>query len=179
MLPPRPRRARWLQARADPPQDGAPRAPAHAERDVDARRQPGPLDRPSFRILVVDDDRLMTEFLPRKLRKAMRPGVQILTATTPEEARAIIDSMAPHVVLSDYNLRESETGLDVLRHAEAHAPEAARILFSGHTRGEIRGIDGATIHGYLEKPMKLDELIAPLISLIRESTGVNVANEGA
>lgn len=178
LLPPRPRRVLRFEANSDERRAELSAGSADGTRGSPIERRLAASDRPPFRILVVDDDRLMTEFLPRRLRKAMHPSVEILTATTPGEARAIIESMTPHVVLSDYNLRETETGLDILRHAEAHAPDAARILFSGHARAEIRGLDGALIHGYLEKPMKLDELIPPLIHLIRESTGVNVASEG-
>lgn len=133
---------------------------------------------PAFRVLVVDDDRLMTEFLPRKLRKAMREGIQFLTAATAEEARSLIETHRPDVILSDYNLRESETGLDVLRHAATHAPEAARILFSGHRRAEIAGIDQADIHAYIEKPMKLDEMVPPLLRIIHERTGRDVSAQG-
>lgn len=127
---------------------------------------------------MVDDDRLMTDLLPKKLARAMRADVRILTAANAEEAQRLIERERPHAVVSDYNLREDQTGLDVLRHAETHAPGCARILFSGHTRGEIgRSLDEAPIDGYLEKPMRLDELVPPLLDLLRASTGVDLRRE--
>lgn len=124
-----------------------------------------------FVLLIVDDDPLMTDMLPRRLRKVLRDNVEIKTARTAEEAKGLIRELRPDAVLSDYNLRQVETGLDVLREAEAQAPDAARILFSGHARREIDGLDGASIHAYLEKPMKLDELIPPVLDAIHAATG--------
>lgn len=122
-------------------------------------------------MLIVDDDPLMTDMLPRRLRRVIRADVEIRTATSVEEAADIIRSVRPDAVLSDYNLRQERTGIDVLREAEQHAPEAARILFSGHAAREIAGLQDAAIHAYVEKPMKLDELITPVLDAIARATG--------
>lgn len=127
--------------------------------------------RTGFILLIVDDDPLMTEMLPRRLRRVLLPDVDIRTAATPDEARDLIHSLHPDAVLSDYNLRQIQTGLDVLREAEEAVPHAARILFSGHARNEIAGLDGAAIHAYVEKPMRLDELISPILDVIERETG--------
>lgn len=125
----------------------------------------------SFTLLIVDDDPLMTDMLPRRLKRFVRDGVEIQCARTVVEAKEMIRALRPDAVLSDYNLREIETGLDVLREALATTPQAARILFSGHTAHEIDGLGEAPIHAYLEKPMKLDELIPPMLAAIEEATG--------
>lgn len=133
----------------------------------------GPMagERGGFVMLIVDDDPLMTDMLPRRLRRVIRSDVDIRTATTVEQAADIIRTARPNAVLSDYNLRQDKNGIDVLRVAEEHAPEAARILFSGHSAREIRGLNDAAIHAYLEKPMKLDELIVPVLDAIARATG--------
>src|SRR5581483_5162829 len=91
------------------------------------------------RILIVDDDPLMTDMLPRRIRAGLR--AEVVTASTPEEGLAV---------------------------AERVHPEVVRILFSGHARHEIGPrLDEADLHGFLEKPMRLDEMIAPLASIIQ------------
>lgn len=143
-------------------------------------RRGAPVAASEFRLLVVDDDRLMTDLLPKKLARAMRGDVRILTAASAVEAQRIIEREQPHAVVSDFNLREDWTGLDVLRHAKEHAPGCARILFSGHTRSEIGGpLDDAAVDGYIEKPMRLDELVPSLLDLLRASTGLDLRREGA
>ncbi|HUR69669.1 MAG TPA: response regulator [Candidatus Thermoplasmatota archaeon] len=131
-------------------------------------------------ILIVDDDPLMTEFLPRKLARAMADGVRIVTAATAREASDILARERPAIVLSDFNLREGRTGLDVLAEAAREAPDATRILFSGHTQREI-GIPlrEADIHGYIEKPMRIDELVTTLLHTIKDATGMDLARKGA
>jgi DNA-binding NtrC family response regulator len=125
-----------------------------------------------LRILIVDDDPLMTDMLPRRIRGALR--VQVFTASTPEEGLRVADAESPEIVLSDYNLRASMTGLDLLAEIERRHPDAIRILFSGHARHEIgKSLDDAPLHGFLEKPLRLDELIAPLAAIIQETLGVD------
>ena len=125
-----------------------------------------------LRILIVDDDPLMTDMLPRRIRGALR--LRVFTASTPEEGLRVADAESPEVVLSDYNLRASMTGIELLAEIERRHPEAVRILFSGHARHEIgKGLDGAALHGFLEKPLRLDELIQPLAAIIQETLGVD------
>lgn len=160
--------------RADVTDDEGP-APVRAPRPaappaITPRGVQGPT-RAVFLLLIVDDDPLMTEMLPRRLRRVLDASVDIRTAATPEEARELIRALRPDAVLSDYNLRQIETGLDVLRDAERSVPDATRILFSGHSRNEIAGLDTAPIHAYVEKPMRLDELISPILDVIERETG--------
>lgn len=126
-------------------------------------------------LLIVDDDALMTTLLPRMLRKGFGADLRIATATTPEEAARLLREMKPDIVLSDYNLRTLKTGLDVLADAADVVPEGVRILFSGHTQGEIgAAMDGVPIHGFIEKPFRLDELLDPLARLVQEAGGIDL-----
>ncbi|HET6405549.1 MAG TPA: response regulator [Candidatus Thermoplasmatota archaeon] len=176
----RSRRRRRLRFRArghghDEPARRDERAQATAARPS-AGSAPG--GREPFVVLIVDDDPLMTDMLPRRLRRVVRPGVDIHTATTPHEASELIRALQPDAVLSDYNLRQAQNGLDILRLAQEDAPNAARILFSGHAAGEIKGLREAPIHAYLEKPMRLDELIPPVLDAIQRATGEDLRGEG-
>jgi CheY-like chemotaxis protein len=175
VLPPLLKRRRTLRAagpgkprpgggdRANP--DGDPR---QAIRAGGARND---VSRDGFLLLIVDDDPLMTDMLPRRMRKMLRADVEIRTAATAEEAFDLIRTLRPDVVLSDYNLRQAHTGLDVLRETYLHAPNAARILFSGHAKREIIGIADGDFDAYVEKPMRLDDLIPPVLDAIERATG--------
>lgn len=172
----RPQKRRRLTARGheEPPRA---RQPAGEAAAVGGQAGGSPAGR-AFVVLIVDDDPLMTDMLPRRLRRVVRPDVEIRTAATPDEARQMILDGAPDAIISDYNLRHVQNGLDVLREAERVAPHAARILFSGHAAREIRGLGDAPIHAYLEKPMRLDELIAPVLDAIQQATGKDLRGGG-
>lgn len=129
---------------------------------------PGSLP-PGLRILVVDDDEFITDMLPRKLRRAypLMPPLEIITASTPEAGLRMAAERAPDVVLSDFNLRAEMDGLELLARVASSRPEAVRILMSAHTRSEIGpALARAEIHGMIEKPMRLDEIIDPIARVI-------------
>jgi response regulator RpfG family c-di-GMP phosphodiesterase len=179
LLPPRPRRSsgaehgprrrpRFARAKDDDGGQGAVQAGSRQAGSPPGRRPPI--------LLIVDDDSLMTQLLPRKMRSAFATELRILTAGTPDEAAALVRAERPDIVLCDYNLRAERTGIDVLADAAAVAPQSVRILFSGHTRGEI-GEDGfgrARIHGFLEKPFRLDDLFDPFARLVRDASGLEL-----
>lgn len=171
------RRPARLVASAPDAQD-APRA-AQPRQDSPPRARttgttPGAHRPPS--ILIVDDDPLMTDLLPRRLRRVAIPQLRILTANGPDDALRVMSEEQPDVILSDYNLRAALNGLDVLEAAATRAPHAARILFSAHTRREIGArIESAPIHGFIEKTMRLDDLIQPLLGLVAQTSGLDLA----
>lgn len=156
----RPRRPRLL----------APDDEASAGQASDAARR-GAASDAVLRILVVDDDPLMTDLLPRKLMRGIAfPRPVVLTASTPEDGLRLARSERPDVVLSDFNLRATMTGLDVLAEVARVQPGAVRILFSAHTREEVGpGLEGAAIHGFVEKTMRLEEMLGPLVDVLRRS----------
>lgn len=171
---PSPRRARRSLVSA--PDEG--RGPGQADAQPVGRSQAAT---GVLRILVVDDDPLMTDLLPRKLgRSILSPRTQILTARTPEEGIRLAVEERPDVVISDFNLRASRDGLDVLDAVRRLHPDAIRILFSAHTRVEIgTRIDRAEIHGFIEKTMRLDEMMGPLFDLIEQRTGRVIERAGS
>lgn len=118
-------------------------------------------------MLIVDDDPLMTDLLPRKLKRTLA-GCRILTATTPDDGIRLAREARPAVVLSDYNLRAALTGLDVLDEVARIDPAIIRILFTGHARHEIGPrLDRSDLHGFIEKPLRLDEMMQPLLDILR------------
>lgn len=170
----RPLRRRFGASGRVGPADGSPRDGTEIAQQTRAPAPGVARARDGFVLLIVDDDPLMTDLLPRRLRKVLRADVSIHTATSAEQASDMIVALQPDAVITDFNLRQLRNGIDVLREAERHAPRAVRILFSGHAAREIAGLSQAPIHAYVEKPMRLDELITPVLDAIREATGTDL-----
>jgi DNA-binding NtrC family response regulator len=123
-------------------------------------------------LVVVDDDEFMLDMLPRRLRRFFpeSDATKILIASTPEEALRLTreNADARLVIVSDFDLRATMTGIDVLREAERIAPRSTRILFSGHTPNEVGPTDGRIVHAFLEKPLRLDDLLPALLAAIAQ-----------
>lgn len=122
-------------------------------------------------ILLVDDDPLMLRLLaPRLDRLDVQPPVdRVVTAQTPEAALAELESIGdgPLVVLSDFNLKAAMNGLQLLNEVRRRRPDAARILFSGYSSEQIGDVSGdGAAQAFLEKPLRIDELLGPLASSI-------------
>ena len=121
-------------------------------------------------LLIIDDDLMMHDIIPRKLRRVLGTGPDTYTAATPEDGLRLVAELAPRplVVLSDYDLRASMDGVTLLVEAARIHPASTRILFSGHSREEIgeAALTRQEIHAFLEKPMRLDEMIPALVDLL-------------
>ena len=130
---------------------------------------------PPLRICIVDDDFLFTDMLPRLLRRTVTaPELAIVTARSPQDAREVLAKESFDVILSDFDLKTIETGLDVLQHAAKVAPGALRILLSGHLPHEIPRLDAPPYDAFVAKPMTLREMVPPLLALIAERRGVPI-----
>jgi DNA-binding NtrC family response regulator len=127
-------------------------------------------------VLLVDDDALMLRILaPRLERLDVRPAVRkVVTAQTPEDALAALDAAAPGplVVLSDFNLKASMNGLQLLAEVRKRRPDAVRILFSGYSAEQIGDVSAqGAAQAFLEKPLRIDEMLGPLAQTIHEGLG--------
>ena len=67
----------------------------------------------SIQILVVDDDNLHLEILKNKLKKL--DYNQLTFANTYQQAKDVLDSQIPDLILSDYYLDKNYTGVDLIR----------------------------------------------------------------
>lgn len=127
-----------------------------------------------LRILVVDDDPMMLQMLPPHLQDLdVTPRVAgIVTARTPEAALDALGRLdgAPLVVLSDFNLKAAMNGLDLLREVQRRRPDAVRVLFSGYALEQLGDVDaGGATHGFVEKPMRIREMLPPLTAIINRA----------
>lgn len=129
--------------------------------DADAPQEPV-----GGRILIVDDDAAVVDATRMLLETE---GFDVLTAACHDEAIAHVAGAgtAPDVVISDFRLREDETGLDVIRAVRAHRRNAIpAILVSGDTSGTVPAgsIEDVT---FLTKPVDIDALLSAIRSSIK------------
>jgi len=107
------------------------------------------------RILVVDDEPSMQEFLEIFLR---REGYDVLTAGDVDAAVVQLESDEVDLVLTDMQM-PGKTGLDLILAAREVSPETIMIVVTafGTTDSAIAAMkEGA--YDYLTKPFKVDEL---------------------
>jgi len=107
------------------------------------------------RILVVDDERSMQEFLEIFLR---REGYDVLTAGDVDTAVAQLESDEVDLVLTDMQM-PGKTGLDLILAGREVSPETIMVVVTafGTTDSAIAAMkEGA--YDYLTKPFKVDEL---------------------
>jgi two-component system response regulator PilR (NtrC family) len=107
------------------------------------------------RILVVDDERSMQEFLEIFFR---REGFDVTTAGDVETALLAIEADDFDVVISDVQM-PARSGLDVLRGVKEVSPDTVVIMITAfaNTETAIAAMkEGA--YDYITKPFKVDEL---------------------
>lgn len=113
-------------------------------------------------ILHVDDEPYILQISQWVLRQEFR----VLTATSGEEALAILAAEPVDVVISDMRM-PTMSGLDFLREAKRLRPAAQRILATAYTTHEdtLAAIHDVGIFKVLSKPWESDELL----TLVREA----------
>lgn len=144
----------------------SPPRPAMARREL---ANPGLL-----RVLIVDDDFLFSDYLPRELRReVVAPQLDIMTERTALAAMRRLREERYDVVVADYDLRTDETGVDVLRIATDAEGRPLRILLTGHSPQEIGEIANRW-DVFLDKPATLREVVPLLAQVIGAQLGVVV-----
>lgn len=113
------------------------------------------MDAARARVLVVDDEQSMREFLEIFLR---REGYGVVTAPDVDAALVHLENDEIDLVITDMQMPE-KTGIDLIRGARDVSPETVAIVVTafGTTDSAITAMkEGA--YDYLTKPFKLDEL---------------------
>jgi len=107
------------------------------------------------RILVVDDERSMQEFLEIFFR---REGFEVVTAGSVDSALLAIESDDYDVIISDVQM-PGVSGLDLLRAVKDLAPETVVIMITAFATAEtaIEALKQGA-YDYVTKPFKVDEL---------------------
>ncbi|AWV02911.1 sigma-54-dependent Fis family transcriptional regulator [Burkholderia sp. JP2-270] len=107
-------------------------------------------------VLVVDDELRAQE----TIRRVLDEEFEVLTASSADEARAILQQHPVAVILCDQRMPE-RTGVDFLCEVREMWPDTVRIIVSGYTDSEdiVAGINHAGIHRFVLKPWMPDHLL--------------------
>jgi len=111
--------------------------------------------RPPARVLVVDDERSLREFLEIFFR---REGYAVVTASGADEALVALGADDFDVVISDVQM-SGASGLDLLRTVKETAPDCVVIMITAFATTEtaIEAMKQGA-YDYITKPFKVDEL---------------------
>jgi two-component system response regulator PilR (NtrC family) len=124
-------------------------------------------------VLVVDDERGMRDFLEIFFR---REGMEVTTATSLAEARALLEADDYDLVMTDVQM-PGGSGIELLRSVKEAAPETVVIVMTAFATTEtaIEAMkDGA--YDYLTKPFKIDE-VRLVVSKALEKKLLSVENK--
>lgn len=111
------------------------------------------------RILLVDDDE---DFLRMLARALVRRGMEVMTASGPEEARHILaEACTDHAVL-DLKLAQS-SGLALIQEFKAACPAMKIVMLTGYASiaTAVEAVKLGAVN-YLAKPATVDEILATL-----------------
>ncbi len=108
------------------------------------------------KVLIVDDERAMTELLEDVL--ATEPYT-LLSARSAEEALQILEEQEIDVVVSD-EMMPGMSGSELLAIVKERYPDTIRMILTGHAslEGAIRAINEGEIYRFFTKPCNVYDL---------------------
>ena len=120
------------------------------------------------KILVVEDEKSIAHFISTVLTSN---GYEAIQARTGAEARSIISSHCPDLIILDLGLPDMD-GLDILREVRSWSSLPVVVVSArSHERDKVTALDlGAD--DYLTKPFVTDELLARVRTAIRHTRTV-------
>lgn len=119
-----------------------------------------------MRVLVVEDEKKMAQFLRKALSEA---GYSVDLAETASAAEALVVEVEYDLVILDVMLPDLN-GIDTARHLRQDGYRGPLLILTAlaSTKDKIRGLD-AGADDYLSKPFALDELLARVRALLRRN----------
>lgn len=129
--------------------------PTTCRRRIDVTGKRGKVMQNS-KVLIVDDEENILHSLTRLFRKE---EYDILTAKSGAEGLEILDSHDIDLIISDLRM-PIMNGVEFLAEAKRRAPDALRIMLTGHAdiKAMLDAIDQGEVYRFLLKPWNDDEL---------------------
>lgn len=124
-----------------------------------------------MRILVVEDQKKMSQFIKKGLSEA---GYSVDVAETGRSAEMLANENDYDLVVLDVMLPD-QTGLDTAMHLRGSGYKSPILMLTAltSTKDKVRGLD-AGADDYLTKPFAFEELLARVRALLRRQTsGLN------
>ncbi len=120
------------------------------------------------RILVVDDERTITELVTMALRYE---GFATAAAHGGREALAVVRRFRPHLIVLDVMMPDLD-GFEVARRLRAEDQDVAVLFLTARDAPEDK-VRGLTIGGddYVTKPFSIEELVARVRAILRRTLG--------
>ncbi|WP_461208294.1 HDOD domain-containing protein [Desulfocurvus sp. DL9XJH121] len=112
------------------------------------------------RILFIDDEPLIL----RGLRRSLRPKAEEWDMIFTDNGVAALEAMrqAPvDIIVSDIVMPEMN-GLELMNKVKDLYPDTIRIAMTGHSSADVASLSALTVHRFLNKPCKAEELIETL-----------------
>jgi two-component system response regulator PilR (NtrC family) len=126
------------------------------------------------KVLVVDDEKSMREFLEIMLEK---DGHEVSCAENGEQALKVIRNKQFDLVITDIRMQPID-GLEVLRQCKAISPTTSVIIMSAYASAETAVVamkEGA--YDYLPKPFKIDEMRTAITNALLSRQGDELARD--
>ncbi len=120
-----------------------------------------------MKILIADDSKAMRMIVVRTLRQAGLAGHEVVEATNGREALELVPSVAPDLILSDWNMPEM-TGIDFLRALRAGGSTIPFCFVTSEGSDEMRALaEEAGAIGLIAKPFTaetFEDMLSPVMS---------------
>ena len=116
-----------------------------------------------FKLLVVDDERAVTDLLSQFF---LDHGYRVVAAGSGDEAVAILDREPIDLVVLDLHM-PGLPGEEVLRHAKTQSPQTKVVVVSGYLEREP-GVRTIGCDGFLTKPLVIGKLVKLVDSLLAQ-----------
>jgi DNA-binding response OmpR family regulator len=119
-----------------------------------------------YRILIVEDDSEMLDFLKNKLSQA---GYLVSGAPNGVNAIKLVENTRPQLIVLDMNLPDIN-GTMVAKELKKTYPDVPIIFLTGNTsiQDKLKGFNAGG-DDYLTKPFEFDELLARIHARLRQS----------
>ena len=116
--------------------------------------------------VVLLEDSEPDAFLLRRQLSRIIPNLDLKVATSQESFQALIQSVSPHLIISDYRLPHY-SGIEALLYARVHAPVVPFVFVTGALNDEELAADtilkGASGFVLKNNMAKLDEIVPGLL----------------
>lgn len=122
-------------------------------------------------ILMVDDEPDILDSM-RDLLETTHPDIRVETASSGEEALAILRETSVDLILTDYRM-PNMSGIDLLVQAAALQPDATRIMITAYPDPALaaRAAKDAGIALMISKPFDLEYFMNLVTSILSQRDG--------